>query len=95
MSTHLRRSTRSTKKGKESGELPTKTKDISKSKLEKEESKQKDSEQNEEVQCGICLEAPSIRGALDSCAHAFCFVGLFWMNNLLGEGMYPSVVQNI
>jgi len=27
----------------------------------------------ESVQCGICLEPPTVRGVLDSCAHPFCF----------------------
>jgi len=30
-------------------------------------------EKKEEVQCGICLESPKIRGNLDSCSHPFCF----------------------
>jgi len=30
-------------------------------------------EKKEEEQCGICLDPPNIKGALDSCTHPFCF----------------------
>jgi len=49
-----------------------KTKEKEKTKSE-EKTKEKEKEKEEEPQCGICFEAPTIRGKLDSCAHPYCF----------------------